>query len=104
MGRGLWRGGVGLHGASGRPGGADAVAGAASRAARLVRLPDAAPPPGGSGDFPRPPTLTVTYRHGGEGFLAAPDRCEVGKDVRTRRASAPKPSRCRRAVLGLLQA
>ncbi|MFF5842860.1 M20 family metallopeptidase [Streptomyces massasporeus] len=82
-GRGLWRAGIAVHGASGHSGSRRAVVGAVSRAAHLVRLLDTAPLPGAAGPFPLPPKLTVTYCHGGEGFSAVPDRCEIGVDVRT---------------------
>lgn len=82
-GRGLWRAGVTVHGASGHSGSRRSAVGAVSRAAHLVRLLDAAPLPGAAGSFPLPPKLTVTYCHGGEGFSAVPDRCEIGVDVRT---------------------
>ena len=82
-GRGLWRAGVAVHGASGHSGSRRSAVGAVSRAAHLVRLLDAAPLPGAAGSFPLPPKLTVTYCHGGEGFSAVPDRCEIGVDVRT---------------------
>ncbi|MFE5755075.1 M20 family metallopeptidase [Streptomyces massasporeus] len=82
-GRGLWRAGIAVHGTSGHSGSRRAVVGAVSRAAHLVRLLDAGPLPGAAGAFPLPPKLTVTYCHGGEGFSAVPDRCEIGVDVRT---------------------
>ncbi|MEU1853697.1 M20/M25/M40 family metallo-hydrolase [Streptomyces sp. NPDC019990] len=82
-GRGLWRGGIAVHGTPGHSGSRRAAVGAVSRAARLVRLLDAATLPGVSGDFPLPPKLTVTYCHGGEGFSLVPDLCEVGVDLRT---------------------
>jgi succinyl-diaminopimelate desuccinylase len=82
-GRGLWRARIAVHGTSGHSGSRRAVVGAVSRAAHLVRLLDAGPLPGASGEFPLPPKLTVTYCHGGEGFSVVPDRCEIGVDVRT---------------------
>ncbi|MFD5742856.1 M20 family metallopeptidase [Streptomyces massasporeus] len=82
-GRGLWRAGIAVHGTSGHSGSRRAVVGAVSRAAHLVRLLDAGRLPGAAGSFPLPPKLTVTYCHGGEGFSAVPDRCEIGVDVRT---------------------
>ena len=82
-GRGLWRARIAVHGTSGHSGSRREVVGAVSRAAHLVRLLDASPLPGASGEFPLPPKLTVTYCHGGEGFSVVPDRCEIGVDVRT---------------------
>ncbi|MEV5101646.1 M20 family metallopeptidase [Streptomyces massasporeus] len=82
-GRGLWRAGIAVHGTSGHSGSRRTVVGAVSRAAHLVRLLDAGLLPGAAGAFPLPPKLTVTYCHGGEGFSAVPDRCEIGVDVRT---------------------
>jgi succinyl-diaminopimelate desuccinylase len=82
-GRGLWRARIAVHATSGHSGSSRASVGAVSRAAHLVRLLDAAPLPGVSGEFPLPPKLTVTFCHGGEGFSVVPDRCEVGVDIRT---------------------
>ncbi len=82
-GRGLWRARIAVHATSGHSGSNRASVGAVSRAAHLVRLLDAAPLPGVSGEFPLPPKLTVTFCHGGEGFSVVPDRCEVGVDIRT---------------------
>lgn len=55
------------------------------RAARLVealhaaKLPKAAPARSG---FDRPPQLTVTSLHGGQGYTQVPDRCELTVDLR----------------------
>jgi succinyl-diaminopimelate desuccinylase len=81
-GHGLWRAGIAVHGASGYSGSRRSAVGAVSRAAHLVRLLDASPLPGAAGSFPLPPKLTVTYCHGGEGFSAVSDRCEIGVGVR----------------------
>lgn len=80
-GRGLWRAVLTVHAVAGHSGARREVAGAVSRAARLVRSLDEAPLP--RDDFPVPPRLTVTAIGGGEGFSVVPDRCEISVDVRT---------------------
>ncbi|EDY51746.1 M20 family metallopeptidase [Streptomyces clavuligerus] len=84
-GRGLWRAALTVHAPSGHSGSSRNVVGAVSRAAHLVRLLDAAELPGVdcSSGFPLPPKLSVTAFHGGEGFSAVPDRCDLHIDVRT---------------------
>ncbi|MFF4359903.1 M20 family metallopeptidase [Streptomyces sp. NPDC001604] len=82
-GRGLWRATIAVHAESGHSGSRRTARGAVSRAARLVRLLEDAELPGAEGEFPLPPKLTVTSCHGGEGFSAVPDRCELGVDIRT---------------------
>lgn len=82
-GRGLWRASIAVHAPSGHSGSSRTVVGAISRAARLVRLLDAAELPGAGSGFPLPPKLSVTAFHGGQGFSVTPDRCELNVDVRT---------------------
>ncbi|MFC0843836.1 M20 family metallopeptidase [Streptomyces noboritoensis] len=84
-GRGLWRATIAVHAPSGHSGSSKTVVGAISRAARLVRLLDAAELPGvnGASAFPLPPKLSVTSFHGGQGFSVTSDRCELNVDVRT---------------------
>lgn len=112
-GRGLWRATLTVYAPSGHSGARATSPGAVSRAAHLVRFLEAADLPnpsqgpdpspdhphsdphsdpesdrdltqnGDGGAFPLPPKLTVTAIHGGEGFSATPDRCELNVDVRT---------------------
>ncbi len=101
-GRGLHRATLTVHGFPGHSGARTPSLSAITRAARLVRLLDEAEltPDTGSvvpvgpvvaGDladaadpsFPLPPKLTVTSIHGGEGFSANPDRCDLNVDIRT---------------------
>ncbi|RLU83029.1 peptidase dimerization protein [Streptomyces griseocarneus] len=84
-GRGLWRATITVHAPSGHSGSSRAVVGAISRAAHLVRRLDVAELPGtdGTSGFPLPPKLSVTSFHGGQGFSATPDRCDLNVDIRT---------------------
>ncbi|MGA6173902.1 M20 family metallopeptidase [Streptomyces sp. NPDC012600] len=84
-GRGLWRASITVHAPSGHSGSSRTVIGAISRAARLVRLLDAAELPCAEGDpgFPLPPKLSVTAFHGGQGFSVTPGRVDINVDVRT---------------------
>lgn len=84
-GRGLWPAIITVYARSRHSGPSKTVVGAISRAARPVRLLDAANMPGvnGGSGFPLPPQLSVTSFHGGQGFSATPDHCELNVDVRT---------------------
>ncbi|MFF5969381.1 hypothetical protein ACFY64_37930 [Streptomyces collinus] len=48
------------------------MVGAVSRAEHVVRLLDAGPLPGATGEFPLPPKLTMTHCHGGDVLAAVP--------------------------------
>lgn len=52
------------------------------RAARLVDALHAQKLPAAAGRFDKPPQLTVTSVHGGQGYTQVPDRCELTVDLR----------------------
>lgn len=82
--RGFLRARVTVHGVAAHSGGTTQRGlNAVFRAIRLVDALDAIVlPVASSGHFGRPPQLTVTSLHGGEGYSQVPDRCELTVDIR----------------------